>query len=86
MDGLIHVAAIDSPGLTSCVANALRAVELLGESGLTLEEKENWNPESSNLMSFLKTQKLLTGSQMVYTRLQQVTELLQKQFQRNLKN
>ena len=40
--GLIHAAAIDSPGLTCCVAIARYLVELLRESGLTLTEKPGW--------------------------------------------
>ncbi len=34
--GLLHIAAIDSPGLSSCVAIAKRAVELLKDDGLAL--------------------------------------------------
>lgn len=39
----IHVAAIDSPGLTCCVSIAKYAVNLLKNLGLHLEEKSNWN-------------------------------------------
>ncbi len=42
-DGLINVAAIDSPGLTSCVAIARYVVEILSELGVALEEKADWN-------------------------------------------
>lgn len=41
--GVIHVAAIDSPGLTCCVSIAKYAVELLKDSGLVLTEKDGWN-------------------------------------------
>ncbi len=41
--GLIHAAAIDSPGLTCCVAIADRLTELLAQAGLTLLEKEHWD-------------------------------------------
>ena len=40
--GIIHVAAIDSPGLTCCVAIARYAADLLQKAGLTLEEKPDW--------------------------------------------
>ncbi len=48
----IHVAAIDSPGLTSCVAIARYAVELLQQQGLELVEKENWNGHRENTRAF----------------------------------
>lgn len=41
--GLINVAAIDSPGLTSCVAIARYVTNLLKKTGVTLENKSNWN-------------------------------------------
>ena len=40
--GVIHVAAIDSPGLTCCVAIARYVTDLLQMNGLTLEEKPDW--------------------------------------------
>ena len=43
VDNLVHVAAIDSPGLTSCVAIAKMVVGILAEQGLKLVEKESWN-------------------------------------------
>ena len=52
VDNFIHVAAIDSPGLTACVAVAKRAVELLAAQGLTLEEKEDWNGTRENTRTF----------------------------------
>ena len=48
----IHVAAIDSPGLTSCVAIAKYAVELLQAQGLVLTAKENWNGTRENIRAF----------------------------------
>jgi len=40
--GLVHAAAIDSPGLTCCVSIAKYMTELLAGAGLTLTEKEAW--------------------------------------------
>lgn len=40
---LIHVAAIDSPGLTSCVAIARYAVQLLQAQGAKLTPKADWD-------------------------------------------
>ena len=48
----VHVGAIDSPGLTSCVAIARYAVELLGQQGLALVSKENWNGCRENTRAF----------------------------------
>ncbi len=48
----IHVAAIDSPGLTACVAIARHAVELLQQQGLELVEKESWNGRRENARAF----------------------------------
>lgn len=50
--GLIHAAAIDSPGLTCCVAIAEYVVELLQESGLSLHKKKNWNPNRNAVSAF----------------------------------
>ena len=48
----VHTGAIDSPGLTSCVAIAKYAVDLLGKQGLTLATKENWNGHRENTRAF----------------------------------
>ena len=50
--GFIHVAAIDSPGLTCCVAIARYAVELLEKAGLSLTAKDNWNGNRENPHAF----------------------------------
>lgn len=43
VNNLIHVAAIDSPGLTSCVAIARYVVELLRGQGAELKPKADWD-------------------------------------------
>ena len=48
----IHIGAIDSPGLTSCVAIAKYAVELLEKQGLSLSLKSNWNGYRENTRAF----------------------------------
>lgn len=50
--GLIHVAAIDSPGLTSCFAIAQYVINILKDNNLTLTEKEYWNPVRENTDAF----------------------------------
>jgi len=48
----LHVAAIDSPGLTCCVSIARYAVQLLEEQGIVLNPKENWNGSRENVHAF----------------------------------
>ena len=48
----IHLGAIESPGLTCCVAIAKYAVELLAQQGLVLNAKENWNGHRENTRAF----------------------------------
>lgn len=48
----VHTAAIDSPGLTSCVAIAKYAVELLEQQGLALQAKADWNGRRENTRAF----------------------------------
>ncbi len=43
-DGVVHVAGIESPGLSSAPAIAEYVIGLLRESGLTLTEKTDFNP------------------------------------------
>lgn len=50
--GLVHAAAIDSPGLTCCVSIAKYLVDILKNESLALTEKENWNPIRKNLHAF----------------------------------
>ena len=52
--GLIHAAAIDSPGLTCCVSIASYLKALLQAQGLSLCEKENWNGEREDPCAFEK--------------------------------
>lgn len=52
--GLIHAGAIDSPGLTCCVSIAKHLVELLGQQGLVLTEKGNWNGTRPDPNAFQK--------------------------------
>jgi len=41
--GVVHLVAIESPGLTCCVAIARYAVAQLEKAGLTLKAKESWD-------------------------------------------
>ena len=50
--GLVHAAAIDSPGLTCCVSIARYVVDLLEKSGLPLLEKEKWSGEREDPHAF----------------------------------
>lgn len=52
--GLIHAAAIDSPGLSSCVAIAKYIVDLLKNTGLDMKEKNDWNGHREDPHAFRK--------------------------------
>ncbi len=52
--GVVHAAAIDSPGLTCCVAIAGYVVQLLRETGLPLEKKQDWNGRREDPHAFRK--------------------------------
>lgn len=52
VDGLLNVAAIDSPGLSSCVSIAEYATETLRGMGLTLNKKDDWNKNRENPHAF----------------------------------
>ena len=52
VENAVHVAAIDSPGLTSCVAIAKYAVGILGSLGLAMTEKADWNGKRENMHAF----------------------------------
>ena len=43
VENLVHVAAIDSPGLTSCVSIARHVVQILENLGMPKNAKENWD-------------------------------------------
>jgi len=44
VQGLVNLGGIESPGLTSSPAIAVRVIELLKDAGEKLEEKPDWNP------------------------------------------
>lgn len=48
--GFINVAGIDSPGLTSSPAIAIKVLEILKVAGLELKEKPNFNPYRESLI------------------------------------
>ncbi len=52
VEKLVHVAAIDSPGLTASVAIAKKVVGILGELGLSLAEKPDWDGHRENTRAF----------------------------------
>jgi len=54
VDGLVHVAAIDSPGLSCCVSIAKYVVDILKNSGLCLEEKPDWDGTREDTLAFSK--------------------------------
>lgn len=54
VSGLIHVAAIDSPGLTSSAAIAEYTVDILKNSGLTLEINPDFDPVREDTHAFKK--------------------------------
>lgn len=54
IEGLVHAAAIDSPGLTSCVSVARCVVDLLAEAGLKLSENAAFNGFRRDVHAFKK--------------------------------
>jgi glycerol-3-phosphate dehydrogenase len=44
LHGVIHLAGIESPGLTAAPAIAQRVVELMQDAGEKMSEKKGWNP------------------------------------------
>ncbi|MBE7052884.1 MAG: NAD(P)/FAD-dependent oxidoreductase [Ruminococcaceae bacterium] len=51
-ENFINVAGIESPGLTSAPAIGLHIADMLKELGLTLNKKENYNPERKPMHYF----------------------------------
>ncbi|MBR2010800.1 MAG: FAD-dependent oxidoreductase [Clostridia bacterium] len=52
VENMVHVAAIDSPGLTCCVSIADYTIELLREAGLALTLRADWCPTRENPHAF----------------------------------
>lgn len=52
--GVVHVAAIDSPGLTCCVSIAKYVKKLLCTAGLEMPHKDNWNGTRQDPHAFRK--------------------------------
>ena len=52
VENMIHVAAIDSPGLTCCVSIADYTIDLLREAGLTLAPRADWCGKRENPHAF----------------------------------
>jgi glycerol-3-phosphate dehydrogenase len=52
VENMLHVAAIDSPGLTSCVAIADYSIEQLVAMGLDTVEKKDWSGKRENAHAF----------------------------------
>jgi glycerol-3-phosphate dehydrogenase len=54
VDGFVHVAGIDSPGLTCCVSIAKYVLDILKDAGVELVEKENWDGTREDMHAFAK--------------------------------
>ena len=54
VNGFVHVAGIDSPGLTCCVSIAKYVLDILKDAGVQLVEKENWDGTREDMHSFSK--------------------------------
>ncbi len=52
VEGLVNVAAIDSPGISSCVAIARCVVEIMGDIGAELTAKNSWDGKRENTHAF----------------------------------
>ena len=63
--GLLHLAAIDSPGLSSCVAIARRALDILSENGLILVENPTFCGERADTHAF---RRMTTAEKNAYIR------------------
>jgi glycerol-3-phosphate dehydrogenase len=54
---LVNLGGIESPGLTSAPAIALRVIDMLRDAGERLEEKQDWNPIRPPRPHFRKLQR-----------------------------
>ena len=54
VENLVHVAAIDSPGLSCCVSIAEYVIDILRDNGVTLEEKPDWDGTREDTLAFSK--------------------------------
>lgn len=54
VENLVNIAAIDSPGLTCCVAIAEYVVSLMEQSGITLEKNTSFDPNRQDAHEFHK--------------------------------
>jgi len=54
VENLVHAAAIDSPGLTSCVAIARQVVSILAGLGMPTDAKADWNGTREDPHAFRK--------------------------------
>ena len=54
VDGFVHVAGIDSPGLTCCVSIAKYVLDILKDAGVEMTEKSDWDGTREDMHAFSK--------------------------------
>ncbi|MBQ7902972.1 MAG: NAD(P)/FAD-dependent oxidoreductase [Oscillospiraceae bacterium] len=54
VDGFVHVAGIDSPGLTCCVSIAKYVLDILKNAGVEMIEKSDWDGTREDMHAFSK--------------------------------